>query len=88
MNKNGKDFFIKDLSVLPNYGFELAPSGDYWRICFRNATSLIVVCETYRIDFLSPCKSAIALLCEMYKNGDVIIVERNVISLKTSSCAK
>lgn len=69
-----QDFIVRDLDKLKDYGFELAPSGDYYRIKYKNATAMVIDCSTRIVTFFSPCKSCIVTMCKMYANGDVIIV--------------
>ena len=69
-----KQFYVKDLSKLKDYGFWLTDRHEYWwRL--KRALNVIVHEDSGMMTFFSPSKDAIALVCEMYKNGIIEILD-------------
>ena len=72
-----KSFYIKDISLAEKYGFfKPDPSATrYWWERVRTTVGMVIDEKDNRIRVLSASGDCIAALCEMYKNGDVEIVE-------------
>lgn len=69
-----KQFYVKDLSKLKDYGFWLTDRHEYW-LRLKRALNVIVHEDSGMMTFFSPSKDAIALVCEMYKNGLIEILD-------------
>ena len=84
-----KQFYVKDLSTLSKYGFSQRENGRQSYICNlnRGTWNMGVDKDSHRLTFYSPSKECIALICEMYKNGDLEIfddTEPPTINMKVS----
>lgn len=69
-----KQFYIKDLSKLEQYGFFTANETEYW-IRLKKSLNIIINKYSKMMTFFSPSKDAIALVCEMYKDGVIEIFD-------------
>ena len=68
-----KQFYIKDLSRLKDFGFNYM--NGYYSIVTHRAPNVWIDENTQRMTIQSPSKDMIALICEMYKDGVVEIVD-------------
>ena len=68
------DLYVKSVEAAEKYGFFQKHENEYWCRCGKGALNMSFDGEEQRLSFYSPNKDCIALLCEMYKNGDLIIV--------------
>lgn len=68
-----KQFYIKDLSRLKDFGFNY--KNGYYFIITHRAPNVWIDENTQRMTIQSPSKDMIALICEMYKDGVVEIVD-------------
>lgn len=73
-----KQFYIKDLTRLKDYGFQHR-NNRYWFVSHR-ATCMWVMEDSQRLVFQSPSKDCIAIVCEMYKNNVLEIFDDNEIA--------
>lgn len=83
-----KNFYVNDLEKLKDYGFWKTDRCEYW-LRIKNAVNAIVHEDSGMMIFLSPSRDTIALVCEMYKNGLVEILddgeeERAVYNMKVT----
>ena len=70
-----KEFYVKDTSVLKKYGFYLNNEKHCEEWWLRPKRTLqAIVRKDHTIQFFSPNKNVIAILCEMYKQGEVEII--------------
>ena len=70
-----KQFYVKDLNKLSDFGFT-QKDGRYWLKIKR--TPNIWVCKgSNYLTFQSPSKDCIAVVCEMYKQGAIEILDEN-----------
>ena len=66
-------FYVPDCEKLYSYGF-IYKSGRYW--WRRRRTMAMWVCEdSQRLTFQSPSRDCIAVVCQMYKDGALVIKE-------------
>lgn len=68
-----KQFYVKEPSKLKDFGFNYK-NGMYFIVTHR-ATNIWVDEDSMRLVFQSPSKDCIAIVCEMYKQGVIEILD-------------
>lgn len=74
------EFYVKHNVDLTKYGFYKKNEKHYWwrrKNKYNGALGMSVSLLDMRISFQSPSKDCIAVVCEMYKNGDIEMVEED-----------
>lgn len=71
------EFIVKPNVDLSKYGFKQNDENSWWwwrKTKYRGALNIIYNVGTRSLSFVSASKDSIAIVCEMYKNGDIEIV--------------
>lgn len=71
------EFLVKPNVDLKKYGFKQQDQWQWWwfrNSKYRGALNIIFNVDTRTLSFVSASKDSIAIVCEMYKNGDIDIV--------------
>lgn len=77
-----KDFYVNNTTKLEQFGFQQTKTGEFVYCYVRkngysSTISLYVNSQTGRVVIQSPSREAIALLCELYKQGILEIIDDN-----------
>ena len=74
-------FFVKQSCDLSKYGFvEVREGCWFWhrpRKFGHGGVNMVVYTDDFRLTFQSASADAIAIVCQMYANDDIIIVDEN-----------